>query len=393
MLRKPTYLGTVGETGVYRMNLAEFGLSQIGAVAIFDDRVVSGGTGAASGFDLDFVRLSSTLTDDPAAATTVASSGRVVGSRIFTFIDNLGFTDSQLAFRAGYVQPWAAGDDPARNVGDLFGTVAGSINSAVNLAAATLGTRDGTVAGTFGSLSLGEGGAISFALGSPVEATSLYLYFGDAGGGNEPVLVDALPSGNHALLPRGLTLRGTTAGDQIALGFERNVHLGTGDDAVNGDAGEDNISTGAGNDRIAGAGGDDTIFGGPGNDTALYRGSRSEYDIHVTIGRTIVQDLVAGRDGRDLLIDVENLAFANPAVYRFHNTVAGGHLFTTNAAERDGILRDLPALRYEGIGYYALDQGVPGSAPVYRFHNTVAGGHLFTTDAAERDAIIARLPG
>jgi hypothetical protein len=46
----------------------------------------------------------------------------------------------------------------------------------------------------------------------------------------------------------------------------------------------------------------------------------------------------------------------NP-VHRFLNTVAGGHLFTTDAAERDSIVARLPGLTYEGIAYY-----VPKSA-------------------------------
>src|SRR3712207_3915459 len=90
----PKYLGDVGYTGVYRISLADLKLAQIGEIALFDDRVASGGIGAASGIDIDFVRISPVLTDNPATA------GSLQGLNLFAF------NSTDTAFKAGYLTPW-----------------------------------------------------------------------------------------------------------------------------------------------------------------------------------------------------------------------------------------------------------------------------------------------
>ncbi len=79
-------------------------------------------------------------------------------------------------------------------------------------------------------------------------------------------------------------------------------------------------------------------------------------------------------------------------VYRFFNTVAGGHFFTTSEAERDAVMRDLPQYRFEGVGFYAYGAETNLGADIYRFFNTIAGGHFFTSSIEERDAVIRNLP-
>jgi hypothetical protein len=79
-------------------------------------------------------------------------------------------------------------------------------------------------------------------------------------------------------------------------------------------------------------------------------------------------------------------------IHRFFNTVAGGHFFTASVAERDAVLANLPQYVYEGVGFYTYGGGTNFAADVYRFFNTVAGGHFFTTSAEERNAVIANLP-
>jgi V8-like Glu-specific endopeptidase len=78
-------------------------------------------------------------------------------------------------------------------------------------------------------------------------------------------------------------------------------------------------------------------------------------------------------------------------VYRFFNTVAGGHFFTVSETERDNVLANYRQFRYEGTGFFAYAQQVSGSVPVYRFFNTVAGGHFFTVSETERDYVINNL--
>src|SRR4051812_41850971 len=99
----PQYIGNVGDTGVYRVSLADLGVSRIGEIAILDDGMISGGTGGKSGFDLDFVGISSTLTDDATTAASLAGTGP------------LAFNAADTAFHAGFQQTWHAGDDAAWN--------------------------------------------------------------------------------------------------------------------------------------------------------------------------------------------------------------------------------------------------------------------------------------
>lgn len=79
-------------------------------------------------------------------------------------------------------------------------------------------------------------------------------------------------------------------------------------------------------------------------------------------------------------------------VFRFFNTRAGGHFFTTDPEERDLVLATLPQFQDEGVGFDAFDEPVDGTVPVYRFFNTQAGGHFFTTSAEERDLVQTTLP-
>ena len=111
----PIYLGDVGSSGIYRISLAGLGLSTIQSFVIRDDSVISGGTGAASGFDLDFVRLSTTLTSSASTAATVP------GLSVFNFTTGV-------TFQRGYMQPWASGDPASWNRSYLFGTDSAGIS-------------------------------------------------------------------------------------------------------------------------------------------------------------------------------------------------------------------------------------------------------------------------
>jgi VCBS repeat-containing protein len=81
----------------------------------------------------------------------------------------------------------------------------------------------------------------------------------------------------------------------------------------------------------------------------------------------------------------------NP-VYRFFNTVAGGHFFTTSETERNFVLNNLPQYVFEGIGFNASIVDGPDLVPIYRFFNTVAGGHFFTASETERNFVLNNLP-
>jgi hypothetical protein len=69
----------------------------------------------------------------------------------------------------------------------------------------------------------------------------------------------------------------------------------------------------AGNDRIRGGGGDDWISGGSGFDFALYDGLRADFAVTRGAGGVTVAD-GAGAEGRDTLVEVERLVFADTNV-------------------------------------------------------------------------------
>ncbi len=75
-------------------------------------------------------------------------------------------------------------------------------------------------------------------------------------------------------------------------------------------------------------------------------------------------------------------------VYRFFNTVRGGHLYTISEAERDYIMENLPQWTFEGIKFYVHSYQASGSCPVYRFFNTRTGIHFYTINEAERDSVM-----
>jgi hypothetical protein len=83
-----------------------------------------------------------------------------------------------------------------------------------------------------------------------------------------------------------------------------------GDDTVQGSAGADGLMGFAGKDRIRGGGGDDWISGGSGVDFALYDGLRAGF----SVTRTPDGVTVAGAEGRDSLVEVERLVFADTNV-------------------------------------------------------------------------------
>ena len=159
----PIYMGEFEGTGVYRVELSASGLSAITKIAIHDDNIISGGGGSHSGFDLDFVKVSSTntLSADAVVALT--------GDAVFDF-------NSGVVFEPGFLRPLGAGDDPAWNR-SLLGTTGANVYSPEQ---STLGVAAGRT-NDIGALSLGEGGEVSFMLKSPVAAAGKYLYYGDFG--------------------------------------------------------------------------------------------------------------------------------------------------------------------------------------------------------------------
>ncbi|MFV0422948.1 type I secretion C-terminal target domain-containing protein, partial [Oleidesulfovibrio sp.] len=159
---------------------------------------------------------------------------------------------------------------------------------------------------------------------------------GDAG---EDTLIGG--SGDDALLGG--------ADNDTLLGGEGNdtLHGDEGNDKLYGQDGNDNLYGGSGNDTFIGGTGDDTMHGGEGDDTAIFTGNLDDYIITRTEdGGYRIEDTVNGRDGTNIVSDIENLQFAdgkytpeeivNPLTITFNNQQQPTPDWTSENANMDG---------------------------------------------------------
>jgi hypothetical protein len=104
-------------------------------------------------------------------------------------------------------------------------------------------------------------------------------------------------------------------------------------------AGSDNdaLYGGDGDDMIRGGAGNDTIDGGTGSDIAAYSGKFSDYSITRSGDGFVVTDKVGGRDGTDVLTNIEKLKFTDATV-----DINNLGNYTTQHVTTDGaVVRDL----------------------------------------------------
>ena len=96
-----------------------------------------------------------------------------------------------------------------------------------------------------------------------------------------------------------------------------NLIGGSGNDMFTGDANANNLSGGEGDDTLQGGAGNDTLNGGFDDDTVLFSGNLAEYSIsyNFTNAAYTVTDLIADRDGSDLISGVEFFNFADDGVH------------------------------------------------------------------------------
>jgi len=92
------------------------------------------------------------------------------------------------------------------------------------------------------------------------------------------------------------------------------------------------------------------------------------------------------------LASAESIEKDQFAVFRFFNTVSGKYFFTASEAERDFVVETMPALKPEGVGFYASDVPLEGFVPVYRFVNVNDGNYLYTANEGEREVILSGAP-
>ncbi|HWL79715.1 MAG TPA: proprotein convertase P-domain-containing protein [Roseomonas sp.] len=181
------------------------------------------------------------------------------------------------------------------------------------------------------------------------------------------------------------------------------------DNKLIGGRGDDRLEGGAGNDTLYGGAGNDTLYGGDGNDTMVLDGAASEWRLVRGTGGQIWAENLSTHE-TDYGVELEHVAFADgtlvdirdtphppPApepvatqvVYRFCDLNTGGHLYTTDAAERDMAMSAPTIMRYEGVGFSVpLDPSVPGVALVHRFYEPISGDHHYTISGEEAFALL-----
>jgi Ca2+-binding RTX toxin-like protein len=108
--------------------------------------------------------------------------------------------------------------------------------------------------------------------------------------------------------------------------------------------GVENLIAGKGGDTLTGDSNNNRLDGGLGTDVATFHGDHSDYVItRLRNGNLSVRDTIAGRDGTDVVVNVETLKFADGATYdvasrkwletRISGTTGSDTLNGTNAAE------------------------------------------------------------
>ncbi|XWK90592.1 MAG: hypothetical protein U7127_11235 [Phormidium sp.] len=112
-----------------------------------------------------------------------------------------------------------------------------------------------------------------------------------------------------------------------------NITGGSGQDTIAGGADNDTLASGVGNDSIDGGTGNDSIDGGTGQDFAAYQGAYSDYDVSILSNGNIQlvdQNPDNGDEGTDILSGIEQINFANGAMYRVVTGSAANDVLSTN---------------------------------------------------------------
>lgn len=121
----------------------------------------------------------------------------------------------------------------------------------------------------------------------------------------------------------------------------------------------------AGNDldnRLEGGRGNDWIEGGGGRDTAVFAGSRSDYEIANGYGKVFVKAR-DGTSGFDTLVDIEVLAFADQAIQLQPQVLGADAVFAVD--EEGNLVGRLPGpsdVDRGAVSYRLLGAGAHGSA-------------------------------
>jgi serralysin len=133
----------------------------------------------------------------------------------------------------------------------------------------------------------------------------------DAGGVAQGVQLD-LGAGAGSDIGLRIAAVADVSGTPVSAVYSQTLTLAQGVAIENaaGSAYADLLIGNAGANRLEGRGGDDQLQGGVGLDTAVYAGSRSQFQVSQAAGAATVRDLT-GAEGTDALAGIERLWFAD----------------------------------------------------------------------------------
>lgn len=109
---------------------------------------------------------------------------------------------------------------------------------------------------------------------------------------------------------------------------------------------------------------------------------------HHRAAGTYQMEVYATVNGVQRLVDSSTFyisSYSDPGVvmYRLYNPGLSQHHYTSNAAERDDLVR-YHGWVYEGVGWIAAS----GGTPVYRLYNPGLGDHHYTSSASEKEGLV-----
>jgi serralysin len=142
-------------------------------------------------------------------------------------------------------------------------------------------------------------------------STGAYLHMGESIIGASHLVGVSMSSSDAQLMIAGSDPQSL----RWFYGVFENASGSAGNDYIIGNNFANIIEGGNGADSIEGKGGNDSLYGGTGIDTALYSGSRGQYQIvyNASTNTYTVTDAIANRDGVDVLVNVEYLKFGTAA--------------------------------------------------------------------------------
>jgi len=263
-------VGEWGEDDVYRVDKPQLYSITLPSIYFTDEQMWWGGAWTNGHFQIGSVSQYNTALSDHQTATAGSNGGEVEGT---SGDDNLegGSGNDSVAGGTGNDDYQASGGDDTFDGGDgddtltVFGQISGFDFH---------WQEDGSVLATSHSGLEGKTKLISVEQVYSIAEDQSYA-LGDLAGGF-----------------------GTSGNDSLISGTSRNDHLfGL-----------------AGNDILLGGAGDDLINGGDGTDTARYAGNSSDYMVYLNATGGLTVKALAGTDGVDELVDIENIEFVGDSV-------------------------------------------------------------------------------